>query len=98
MNEQELKIVATIVTDQKNNDFVYKELKTIVKQTLKEEGNISYVLHRDLKNPFKYIILEHWKDQAAIDFHNNTTHFKDFGAAIKGKIEGIDVSIIQTIF
>ncbi|WP_369412525.1 putative quinol monooxygenase [Mesonia aestuariivivens] len=37
---------------------------------------MSYVLHQDVNNPLKIIILEEWKSQKAIDFHNQTEHFQ----------------------
>lgn len=40
-----------------------------------EEGNIEYVLHKDMNDASVYCLIEKWKDQAAIDIHNNTPHF-----------------------
>ncbi|MCL1988155.1 MAG: antibiotic biosynthesis monooxygenase [Firmicutes bacterium] len=41
-----------------------------------EEGCIEYTLYEDIDNPCNFSLLEKWKDQAAIDFHNATPHFK----------------------
>ncbi|HKI89119.1 MAG TPA: putative quinol monooxygenase [Draconibacterium sp.] len=40
-----------------------------------EEGCIEYILHKDVNKPLTYCIIEKWKDQAAIDFHNSSQHF-----------------------
>jgi len=40
-----------------------------------EEGCLEYILHKDVAKPSTYCILEKWKDQAAIDEHNQTPHF-----------------------
>jgi len=40
-----------------------------------EEGCIEYILHKDVNKPLAYCIIEKWKDQAAIDFHNSSQHF-----------------------
>ncbi|HCE58712.1 MAG TPA: antibiotic biosynthesis monooxygenase [Prolixibacteraceae bacterium] len=40
-----------------------------------EEGCIEYILHKDVQKPLTYCIIEKWKDQAAIDSHNLTSHF-----------------------
>jgi len=40
-----------------------------------EEGCIEYILHKDVEKPLTYCILEKWKNQAAIDAHNNSPHF-----------------------
>ncbi|HEU4963039.1 MAG TPA: putative quinol monooxygenase [Bacilli bacterium] len=43
-----------------------------------EEGNISYQLFEQVGQPNSFIVVEEWKDQAAVDFHNNTPHFKTY--------------------
>lgn len=40
-----------------------------------EAGCIEYILHKDAQKPLTYCIIEKWKDQAAIDFHNSSSHF-----------------------
>lgn len=40
-----------------------------------EKGCIEYILHKDVEKAQTYCILERWKDQAAIDAHNNSVHF-----------------------
>lgn len=40
-----------------------------------EAGCIEYILHKDVQKPLIYCIIEKWKDQAAIDFHNSSSHF-----------------------
>lgn len=42
-----------------------------------EAGCIDYVLHKDIKNPLIYCLIEKWKDLEAVDFHDNTPHFTD---------------------
>ncbi|MGE0021505.1 MAG: putative quinol monooxygenase [Draconibacterium sp.] len=40
-----------------------------------EAGCIEYILHKDVQKSLTYCIIEKWKDQAAVDFHNSTPHF-----------------------
>lgn len=40
-----------------------------------EDGCLEYILHKDVEKPLTYCLIEKWKDQAAVDFHNNTPHF-----------------------
>ena len=44
-----------------------------------ETGNVSYDLFRDLKIPSLFTFIECWKDQEAIDLHNVSEHFIEFG-------------------
>ncbi|WP_215731642.1 putative quinol monooxygenase [Bizionia saleffrena] len=70
-----LKIIATIIVKPEFKEDVLNMLQTVTDATRKEEGNISYILHQDINNSSKIIILEEWKSQEAIDFHNQTEHF-----------------------
>ncbi|MCL2016481.1 MAG: antibiotic biosynthesis monooxygenase [Defluviitaleaceae bacterium] len=40
-----------------------------------EEGCIEYNLYSDMDKPTSFSLIEKWRDQAAIDFHNATPHF-----------------------
>lgn len=45
-----------------------------------EEGNISYNLLENSQKPNRFMMIEEWKDQPAVDFHNQTKHFTTFGS------------------
>lgn len=94
----ELKIVAVIVVKTAYQDELEKAFQTVVNETRKEDGNISYELHQDIKNPLKYTILEVWKSQSAINEHNESAHFKAFVAAIENKIDSLTVDLIKKIY
>ncbi|GHT75806.1 antibiotic biosynthesis monooxygenase [Bacteroidia bacterium] len=94
----ELKIVATIVAKEPFQKELEQAFRAVVDGTRKEAGNVSYELHQDLKNPLKYVILEVWKSQQAIDIHNESAHFKAFVAAIDGKIETLTVDVIKKTY
>ena len=98
MNMSELKIVATIELKAEYEKELLDALHTIVIATRKEEGNISYDMHQNIKEPLKYTFLEVWKDQDSIDKHNASTHFQTFVAAIKGKIVGLTVDIVKKVY
>ena len=93
-----LKIVATVKL--KNADFqadFEKALKAVVEGTNTEEGNLAYEAHQDINNPLVYVIFEVWKSQEAINFHNETLHFKTFAAALGDKAE-LNVNIMKKLF
>lgn len=50
----------------------------LVKASRSEAGNVSYDFYADLADPAKFTFVEVWKDQAAIDLHNATPHFRGF--------------------
>ena len=94
----ELKIIAVITAKEDHKADILKALHTVVDGTRKEEGNISYDLHQDTKNPLKYTIIEGWKSQEAIDLHNQTAHFLAFVKAIEGKIDGLEIDVIKQVY
>jgi quinol monooxygenase YgiN len=94
----ELKIVATIVAKKAFQSELEQILRTVVNETRKEEGNVSYELHQELQNPLKYIIIEVWKSQQAIDKHNESVHFKAFVAAIDGKVDMLNVDVMEKVY
>ncbi|MDH6358439.1 putative quinol monooxygenase [Parabacteroides sp. PF5-9] len=86
-NEGELTIVAHVTVNAAYKSEVLKALEAVVEGTRKEEGNVAYVVWEDTSNSDKLTIIEVWKSQQAIDYHNNTDHFKAFVKAIEGKAD-----------
>lgn len=94
---KELKIIATIVAKAEFEKEIYATLLKVVEGTRQEAGSISYVLHRAVDAPLKFVMLEHWSSQEAIDLHNNSDHFKTFVKEIDGKVELIDVVTVEVV-
>jgi len=93
----ELQIVANIVIKGEYQKEFKGIFQAIVTETRKEPGCISYKLYQDEKNPLKYSFLETWKDNDALDKHNNSAHFQAFDAAIDDKIEGLTIDVLKQV-
>lgn len=65
------------VKHDKREEFI-ESVQKVISATLKEEGNASYRLFEEVNAPNNFVMLEQWKDQAAIDFHNCSPHFQEF--------------------
>lgn len=52
--------------------------RSLIEQSRAEEGNISYTMYQNPSDTTRFIFFEEWKNQAAIDFHFNTEHYKGF--------------------
>jgi quinol monooxygenase YgiN len=61
-------------------DEVREVLKALVKATREEPGNIDYRLHEDAAKPGSFYFYETYKDQAAVDAHMASPHFKQAAA------------------
>ncbi len=74
-----MKVINVTLNVNKNMQQDYKEfIATLVKKSRQESGNISYDHYKSLTVPDEYQIIEHWQDEEAINFHNETEHFKTF--------------------
>ena len=85
VNDETLTIVATVTVKPEYKNDVLKAIQTVVDATRKEQGNISYNVFEDVKNPLKFVFIEKWKSQEAIDSHNKSAHFNNFLKAVEGK-------------
>lgn len=71
-----IKIVAkNILKEGRKTEFV-KTAQELIEKSRAEEGNISYSLFEDINDENIVAFIEEWKDLKAIEFHNNTEHFK----------------------
>lgn len=92
------KVIGAKVTikAEKVKEFV-AEAKTIIAASRAEPGCISYTLYQDPYKHTVFFFFEEWKDQAAIDAHFATPHFKAFGAKLQDLAAGpADITIYST--
>ena len=71
-----LKIVAKMLVKAENVDEFKALAKDLVTKSRAESGNVFYSLNQSVANPGELVFIECWKDQAAIDAHNATEHFR----------------------
>lgn len=95
----ELKIVAEITLKPNTWEVMKSIFENVVTSSQAEAGCISYNLHKDITDTTdtKFVMLEIWKDQAAIDMHNESTHFKAFKQAAADYIANMKVTILKMI-
>jgi len=71
-----IKIVSKNVIKDGQKDTFIQLTKELIEKSRQEAGCISYHLLQDINNDSVLTFIEEWQDQEAIDFHNNTEHFK----------------------
>lgn len=89
---KDLIVVATITAKEGNEVVVREALETVVPASRAEAGCLRYDLHVDLGNHASFIMLEAWRDQAALTEHEATPHFQALVNTIGGKA---DVQILK---
>lgn len=61
-------------------------LMALVEPISKEPGTLEYKIHRAIDNPGRFYFHEKYTNQAAIDVHMATPHFKDLLVKLEGVI------------
>jgi quinol monooxygenase YgiN len=60
--------------EQQVGDF----FKPLTEASRKEPGCLFYVAHQHRDDPRKFLVYEQYKDDAALDAHRNSAHFKQY--------------------
>jgi PTH1 family peptidyl-tRNA hydrolase len=75
-------VIARLAINKQSGEEFQKLVAEIVAQSQKEEGCLSYNVYTDFGNEvFTYVFWEDYKNEAALENHNNSAHFKQFFAA-----------------
>lgn len=56
----------------------------VVEKSNQEKGCLVYTLFQGVDHPSSFFIYEEYENQDAVDFHNDSEHFKTFFNNIKG--------------
>lgn len=80
--DHKMMIVAKLsIKPEKVTNFITAAREIIAKSN-QESGCLSYQLYQDPYDPSGFVFVEEYKNQAAVDFHFATEHFKTFGPKI----------------
>ena len=60
-------------------------------------GTIEYVLHRSTTDPNVLYVTEVYENQAALDAHMGSDHFKSFGGSLGDLVKGADLQFLIPI-
>lgn len=63
----------------------------VAEASRKEAGNIRYEYFRAAEDPDLMLLIEHWKDQEAFDFHIQQPHFKELGRIKETYVADTDI-------
>ena len=85
--DQKLVIVATLTAKPGHGATLKAALEKVVPPSRAEAGCHRYDLHADNENPDSFVMLEEWRDAAALTEHESTPHFQALVAAVGGIAE-----------
>ena len=76
----EVAVVAIFVAKPGREEELRQVLEANVGPTRKERGALQYDLHRDNEEPRRFIFVERWASQEALDEHGKSAHIQTFRA------------------
>ena len=80
MNNHEVILNVHIEAAVGQEEKLVEQLRALVAPTRAEAGCLTYELHRDPKNPTKFMFYERFRSQAALEEHLASPYFKAFVA------------------
>ena len=92
-----IKIVATLAVQPAHRAELLAVFRDLVAKSRAEAGNLRYDLHQDLQNENRFVFVETWQDQAAVDSHNASGHFQGFVQAIDGKTDSVEIVLMTDV-
>ena len=94
-------VLASFYPKKDKNNEVKQIILSMINPTRSEEGNELYNFYEEKNNEDKstsFHLFEIYKDTAALDFHRNTSHYKNYRSKIVELIEKpIEVKILNSI-
>lgn len=80
-------LTAIIKTKSQHRDYVLSVLQYMVDQTRKEDDCELYSLHQAIDDLNIFTFYEIWKNQAALDAHNQQPYIKVFAELMEEKLQ-----------
>lgn len=71
---QQVTIIATLHAQAGKEQALAARLRAMAHETRKEAGCILYELQQSNDDPREFVMLEYWRDAAAVDAHDASAH------------------------
>jgi quinol monooxygenase YgiN len=73
-----LGLIAKLPVKEDKIDEAIAAFKELMVDVAKEEGTLAYTMNRSQAEPNTLVIMERYKDKAALDAHGSAPYFKEF--------------------
>jgi quinol monooxygenase YgiN len=89
-------LVAVIkIVEGKGEEFE-REWRKIALKVRKDPGTVTFVLHREVKNPNKFLVYEKYESDEALKYHNST-YFNWFSKTVGPILADMEASLCQEV-
>lgn len=92
-----LTLIATLTTRQDPSPALHEALRSLIAATREEPGCLQYDLHQQPDNPRVLVMIEQWRDAAALIAHQATAHYGQFGQRCGPLLETVVLQHLQRI-
>ena len=94
-------VIASFFPKKDKNNDVKEIILSMINPTRAEKGNEVYNFYEEKNNEGKitsFHLFEIYKDSAALDFHRNTSHYKNYRSKIQELLEKpIEVKVLNSV-
>ncbi len=91
-------LIAKLKIKEGKMEEVIQLFKELIPYVRKEEGTLSYTLNRDGAHPDLLIVMERYRDMAALQAHSASPQFADFVVKSGPLMDGsLEMSILEEI-
>lgn len=91
-------LIAKIPVQEGKVDEAVAMFKDLMKEVAKEEGTLGYTLNRTKKEPNTLVVMERYKDKAALNAHSATPHFSAFMTSLLALLAGNpEITVMEEI-
>lgn len=93
----EIAVVAISVAKPGDEEKLRVAIEGIVEPTRKERGALQYDLHRDVREPRRFVFFERWESEEALAAHAKSAHIEAYKKAIADWVEHAEIRVLTRI-
>src|SRR5690606_11552013 len=86
-----LTLLAQITARPGHAAAVADALRELVAASRQESGSLQYDLHVQRDDADRFVMIEQWQDDAALQAHCNTPHYLHFGQTFGDRVVGLEL-------
>lgn len=92
-----LTLLAKVVAKDGCEEKLFPELEAMVQPSQAESGCLKYILHRTPGEPKTFWFVEEWKSDAALEEHNQTSHYKRMKERTGDLVDHVDLIRLEPV-
>jgi quinol monooxygenase YgiN len=93
----EIAVVAISIAKAGFEEQLREALEGIVAPSRAEAGALQYDLHRDLREPRRFVFYERWQSEEALAAHAQSAHIAAYRNAIADWVEHSEIRVLKKI-